>query len=108
MKSKKKILFFSRGRGMGHAKRDICIAKMLKKITKDKFKLKFVSYATGYKCFIRYRYSPINLFLPEMGKKKVAQKRIKFLIEKEKPNLIVSDEELIVLPLAKKRKFLLF
>lgn len=89
---------------MGHAKRDMCIAKMLKKISKDKLKLKFVSYATGYKCLVKYRYHPIDLSLPEMGKKRMAQKRIKFLIDKEKPDLIVSDEELIVLPLAKERK----
>jgi len=94
-----KIVFFSQGYGKDHLKRDLLISKRL--IRKDdRIEVKFASYGEGYKAAIGEGLQCVNLGLDIHDR--IA--RIEKLLCEEKPDLVVTDEELIALPLSKARK----
>lgn len=94
------VLFFSRGRGTGHAIPDIAIAQELKKLRHD-VDIRFASYATGARTFIESGCDVIDLKLPEVGSDMETLIRSSRLIGRMKPQLVVAHEEFSVAPAAK-------
>jgi len=112
------IVFFSSPIGLGHATRDIAIAQYL-----DKNSIKFISGEGGIKLFSEYGFDIKNVYNPppfsvNQGKLqnplswlfkyysyykecKVISSNI---LEKEKPNLIVSDEDFASLTIGQEKK----
>ena len=113
-----KIIFFSSPIGLGHATRDIAIAQYL-----DKISTKFISGEEAPKLFSEYGFDVDDVYRPphfviNHGK---LQNPLRWLfkyysyykecktisssiIEKEKPNLIVSDEDFASLTIGQKKK----
>ena len=95
----RKVLFFCRGRGIGHAIPDIEIVKELEAIRPD-IEVRFVSYATGARTLAEHGYKVIDLGLPEMNSlldvMVLATKVTGWL----KPELVVAHEEFGALPAA--------
>jgi hypothetical protein len=97
---KKKILFFSRGRGRGHAIVDIEIAKEIAKLSGD-VDLRFVSYGTGAATLRTYGISHIDLKLPDRSPINETIVLAGRLIGCLNPDLVVAHEEFPALPAAK-------
>src|SRR5271156_2508565 len=97
---KKKILFFSRGRGRGHAIPDREIIRSLSTLRED-IEVRIVSYGAGAATFEQLGMQLIDLKLPEAGSiadmSVLAGKLIGWL----NPDLVVSHEEFAALPAAK-------
>jgi len=97
---KKRILYFSRGRGRGHAIQDIGIGRSLEAMRPD-VEVRFVSYGTGAETFRAFDISLIDLGLPDFGgvvdTSVLAGKLIGWL----QPELVVSHEEFPAIPAAK-------
>ncbi len=89
---KKKILFFSRGRGRGHAIPD---AQMADEILsrRDDIDIQFISYATGATTLIELGYKPFDLELPERNPIYETLILSAQLIGSMTPDLVVSHEE---------------
>lgn len=64
--NKRKVLFFCRGRGSGHAIPDIEITNELLRLRGD-VEVRFVSYATGAKTLAEFGFPVIDLGLPELN-----------------------------------------
>jgi UDP-N-acetylglucosamine--N-acetylmuramyl-(pentapeptide) pyrophosphoryl-undecaprenol N-acetylglucosamine transferase len=113
-----KIAFFSSPIGLGHATRDIAIAQYL-----DKNSTKFISGEGGTKLFSEYGFDIQDLYHPPpfVVNKGKLQNPLNWLfkyysyykecmaissniIEKEKPNLIVSDEDFASLTIGQREK----
>ena len=98
--NKKGILFFSRGRGRGHAIPDAQIVDELLKLS-DAVDVLFVSYGTGARALEELGHSLIDLGLPDNNPVTdtiiLAGKIIGWL----KPDLVVAHEEFTALPVAK-------
>jgi UDP-N-acetylglucosamine:LPS N-acetylglucosamine transferase len=94
------VLFFSRGRGRGHAIPDIAIVEELSKI-RDDLDVRFVSYATGAATLAERGHTVIDIDLPEanpfLETLVIAAKLLAWL----RPQLVVSHEEFAALPAAK-------
>jgi UDP-N-acetylglucosamine:LPS N-acetylglucosamine transferase len=97
---KKKLLFFSRGRGRGHAIPDIEIAKQIEKIGPE-IEVRFVSYATGAQTLEQFGYPIIDIGQPEDSSIADVTVLAGRLIGWLKPDLVVSHEEFAALPAAK-------
>jgi UDP-N-acetylglucosamine:LPS N-acetylglucosamine transferase len=97
---RRKVLFFSRGLGMGHATRDVAIAQTLQSLAPD-VEVTFASYARGLPMLRNAGYAPIDLGLPPQGQNNQRLLRIGQVIQEQRPHLVVSDEELLALPLAR-------
>jgi hypothetical protein len=97
---KKKILFFSRGRGRGHAIPDAEIVRSLTAFRED-IDVRIASYGAGAATFEQLGMPLIDLGLPEAGSivemSVLAGKLIGWL----NPDLVVSHEEFAALPAAK-------
>ena len=97
---KKKILFFSRGRGRGHAVPDIEIVRELQRV-RDDVEVRFVSYGTGARTIEELGFPLVDLGLPEANGTAettvLAGKMIGWL----NPDLVVAHEEFAALPAAK-------
>lgn len=93
-----KALFFSRGRGHGHAMPDIAIAEELSPF--HDLNLTFASYSTGASTFEGAGYPVINLGLPENNPYLPTLFKALQLIEEQEPDVIISHEEFAVLPAA--------
>ncbi|MCD6505128.1 hypothetical protein J7M22_00755, partial [Candidatus Poribacteria bacterium] len=90
----------SRGLGLGHATRDLAIAREVTSLRKD-VELKFISYASGAE-FLKDKPFPLtDLNLPAIGKDGERIFKITEVIGSESPDLIVTDEELHALPIAR-------
>jgi UDP-N-acetylglucosamine:LPS N-acetylglucosamine transferase len=94
------ILFFSRGRGRGHAIPDIAVASELSRRAPE-LRLRFVSYATGAQTLIEAGYDVIDLQLPDDAPFLELGVRALRTIAAEQPDLVVSHEEFAALPAAK-------
>lgn len=98
--SKKKLLFFCRGRGSGHAIPDIEIVRELHALRND-VDVRFVSYATGAKTLANFGFTVIDLDLPELNSLLdtiVLASKVTGWLD---PDLIVSHEEFGALPASK-------
>lgn len=97
---RKRVLFFSRGRGRGHAVPDIAIFHALRAV-RDDIDVRFVSYGTGAETFRAAEVPIIDLGLPDSGgivdTSVLAGKLIHWL----DPDVVVSHEEFPALPAAK-------
>src|SRR5262249_49610428 len=96
---KRSVLFFSRGRGHGHAIPDMAIAAELRRLDPE-IEIKFVSYATGAGTFRRARWPVIDLLLPEANPYLQTQLLAIALIERLAPDVVVAHEEFAALPAA--------
>jgi hypothetical protein len=98
--NQKKVLFFCRGRGSGHAIPDIEITKELLRLRTD-IEVRFVSYATGARTLAEFGFSVIDLDLPELNSLLdvivLATKVTGWL----QPDLVVAHEEFGALPAAR-------
>ena len=96
---KKRLLFFVRGRGRGHAVPDLAIVDELL-ARRDDLDVRLVSYATGADAIKQHGRSLIDLPLPESGSipemSVIAGKLIGWL----KPDLVASHEEFAAIPAA--------
>ena len=97
---KRKVLFFSRGRGRGHAVPDVEIVKEMTKTHED-VQVRFVSYGTGAQTIAQYGFPLIDVGLPDQGSHTAMTVIAGQLIGSLDPDLVVSHEEFAVLPAAK-------
>jgi len=97
---KKRVLFFSRGRGRGHAVPDIAIFHALTTMRGD-VDVRFVSYGTGAETFRAFDISIVDLDLPDSGSivdtSVLAGKLIGWL----DPDLVIVHEEFAAIPAAR-------
>lgn len=98
--NKQKILFFTRGRGRGHAIPDMEIARKLEALSHD-VEVRFVSYGTGASTFEAHGVPHIDLGLPDRNPTNETIVRAGKLIGWLDPDLVVAHEEFAALPVAK-------
>ena len=98
--NKRKILWFSRGRGRGHAIPDLEIARELERLDSSA-QIHFVSYGTGAHTLEEFGRSVVDLGLPDFGSITDSTVLSGKLIGWLKPDLVVSHEEFPALPAAK-------
>src|SRR5207253_2936221 len=94
------VLFFSRGRGKGHAVPDLSIVEQLRKICPD-VRLAFASYATGAEVFEAAGESLFRMPLPERNPFADTVLCAAQVLSQVRALLVVSHEEMAVLPAAK-------
>ena len=94
------LLFFSRGRGRGHAIPDIAIAEELVR-RRDDVDIRFVSYGTGADTFTEFGHGVIDLDLPERKSTLETLVRAGHMIGWLRPQLVVAHEEFAVPPAAR-------
>ncbi len=95
-----KVLFFSRGRGRGHAIPDIEIGRALQALRRDA-EVRFVSYGTGARTFTELGMPVIDTGLAESGANAEMSALAGRLIRWLNPDLVVSHEEFAAAPVAK-------
>lgn len=97
----RKMLFFSRGKGRGHAVPDAAIGNELQKL-EPRLELTFVSYSTGAATLKELGKEVIDLGLPEDNPLWDTSLRVVRLLRDQEPHtIVVSHEEFCVAPLAK-------
>jgi len=97
---KKRLLFFTRGRGRGHAIPDIAIAKELTRLRED-VQIRFVSYGTGARTLEEFGLPLIDLGLSDANGIAETTVMAGKLIGWLQPDLVVAHEEFAALPAAK-------
>ena len=95
-----RLLFFSRGRGRGHAKPDVAIARELLAMRPD-VEVRFVSYGTGAETILDGGFPVVDLDLTDAGGAAEVTVAAGRLIRWLNPDLVVSHEEFAVAPVAK-------
>ncbi len=95
-----KVLFLTRGSGMGHATRDMLIAQELQRLRPD-VEIRFASYADGVKALRIHGIDAIDLRLPPMGNIHERIPCIGKLLREHPPDMVIADEELFALPLCR-------
>ena len=94
------LLFFTRGRGRGHAIPDIAIAAELRRLEVP-CDLRFVSYATGAETLREAGYPVLDLgLLDDAPFLEILARATRALLQVQ-PQVVVSHEEFAVLPVAK-------
>ena len=96
----KRVLFFSRGLGWGHATRDVMIAEAMRQLDEN-IDVVFATYGAGCEAMAGKGYAFIDLGLPDEGARGHRTVQMGRAIRDQNPNIIISDEELDCLPLAK-------
>jgi UDP-N-acetylglucosamine:LPS N-acetylglucosamine transferase len=94
------VLFFSRGRGHGHAVPDMAIAEALSAID-SRIELKFASYATGAETFRSAGVPVIDLGLPENNPFIETLSRCYRMIDAVRPPIVIAHEEFAAMAAAK-------
>jgi UDP-N-acetylglucosamine:LPS N-acetylglucosamine transferase len=94
------MLFFSRGRGRGHAVPDMMVAEELRRIDPE-LAPAFVSYGTGADTLAEGGYPVFDLELPDDAPFFEILVRAARLIAREQPDIVVAHEEFAALPAAK-------
>jgi UDP-N-acetylglucosamine:LPS N-acetylglucosamine transferase len=97
---RKRILFFSRGRGRSHAVQDMEIARHITGLDCD-IQIRFVSYGTGADTLERAGVRHVDLDMPDTNPIHETLILAGKLIGWLQPDLVMSHEEFIVLPAAK-------
>ena len=95
-----KVLFFSRGRGRGHAIPDLAIAAELARLAPE-LTVRFASYATGLETLVEAGHAAVDLQLPDDAPYLELLVRAARVIAAEQPDLVVSHEEFAALPAAR-------
>lgn len=95
----RKVLWFSRGRGRGHAIPDIRIAQELQSLAPD-VQIRFVSYATGARTFQEREVPVIDLGLPAANGAVETTVLAGRLIGWLQPDLVIAHEEFAAMPAA--------
>lgn len=98
--NKRKLLFFCRGRGRGHAIPDIEITEELLRLRTD-VDVRFVSYGTGAQTLAERGFSVIDLGLPEINSLLDVIVLSTKIIAWLEPDIVVAHEEFGALPAAK-------
>lgn len=95
------VLFFCRGQGYNHATRDLVLADAITKLNNEVL-IEFASYGDGYRAIIGEGHACHNMERPpkEQGDEHDRFVRMGKTIRDVTPHLIISDEELLPLPLA--------
>jgi len=93
-------MFFSRGRGRGHALPDLTLVSHLHKAD-PALDIQLVSYGTGAATIRRSGYSVVDLGLPDDNSFVETLVRITRLICESRPALVVSHEEFAAIPAAR-------
>ena len=96
----KKVVFFSRGRGRGHAVLDMDIGAELLRLRPD-ISVQFVSYGSGARTFQERGVPVIDLGLPDANSIAVTTVLAGRVIGHLQPDLLVVHEEFAALPAAK-------
>lgn len=92
-------MFFTRGEGTDHAKRDVAIAR--RAIEEDReVEVIFASWSEGWR-YLRGVGWPCRNIGPKLGDEHERLIGIGRAMDEEKPDLVVTDEELMALPMAK-------
>jgi len=94
------VLFFSRGRGKGHAIPDISIVQAVQKVN-DEVNCNFVSYGTGAATLSEFGYGVEDLHLPEDNPFLETLVRSCDVIRTSAPDVVVSHEEFAAILAAK-------
>ena len=97
---RKKILFFTRGRGRGHAIPDIAIVRELEQLRPD-IQVRFVSYGTGAVTFAAHGIPCIDLQLPDQNSIAATTVLAGRVIAALSPDMVVAHEEFSAMPVAK-------
>ena len=97
---RKKILFFTRGRGRGHAIPDIAIVRELDQLRPD-IEVRFVSYGTGALTFAAHGIPCIDLQLPDLNSIAATTVLAGRVMAALAPDLVVAHEEFSAMPVAK-------
>jgi UDP-N-acetylglucosamine:LPS N-acetylglucosamine transferase len=97
---RRKLLFFTRGRGRGHAVPDLAIVGHLETLAPH-VDVKFVSYGTGAATLVQEGRAVIDLGLREDCDYLDLLVRSGRVLEAERPDVVVSHEDFAVLPAAK-------
>lgn len=100
MTQAKTILFFSRGRGHGHAIPDMAIASRIVD-SQPGVRIQFVSYATGAATLEKAGWDVVDLNLPENNGFLPTLYKVQSLISCLRPILIISHEEFAALAAAR-------
>jgi UDP-N-acetylglucosamine:LPS N-acetylglucosamine transferase len=100
MKQPINALFFSRGRGYGHAIPDLAIASVMHELHPE-ISIQFASYATGAEVFRRANAPVIDLNLPEANPFLDTLFLAEKLIEEEDPDVVIAHEEFAALAAAR-------
>jgi hypothetical protein len=94
--SRPSVLFFSRGRGRGHAIPDVAIAGEMLQLNRE-IDLQFVSYATGADTLRNLGWSVYDLGLPEANPFLTTLSVVHGLIRDLQPTVVIAHEEYAVL-----------
>jgi hypothetical protein len=86
------ILFCSRGRGRGHAVRDLAIARELRVLAPE-FDIGFASYSVGAGVFREAAETVYDLELPEKNDFPTTVVRLSRIVKNLKPSLVIAQEE---------------
>jgi UDP:flavonoid glycosyltransferase YjiC (YdhE family) len=100
MKKRINVLFFSRGRGHGHAIPDMAMASIIREL-RPEITVQFVSYATGAETFRRGNFPVIDLNLPEINPFLGAFFPTQKLIQQRAPDVVIAHEEFAALAAAR-------
>jgi UDP:flavonoid glycosyltransferase YjiC (YdhE family) len=98
--SKRTVLFFTRGRGRGHAIPDLVILEELKKIAPPDLEWVFASYSAGAATLAEAGLPVIDLLLPDDAPFLEILVRATRTMAKVRADAVVSHEEFAVLPAA--------
>jgi hypothetical protein len=96
---RKKILFFSRGRGRGHARPDVEIVRALA-VARPDIETRLVSYGTGAETIVEAGLPVIDIEMADMGPTAEISVAAGRLIRWLDPDLVVSHEEFAAAPAA--------
>ena len=94
------MLFFTRGRGRGHAIPDIAIVRELEQL-RPGIQVRFVSYGTGALTFAAHGIPCIDLQLPDQNSIAATTVLAGRLIAAMAPDIVVAHEEFSAMPVAK-------
>ena len=97
---RKKILFFTRGRGRGHAIPDIAIMRELEQLRPD-IQVRFVSYGTGALTLAAHGIPCVDLQLPDQNSIAATTVLAGRVMGALAPDLVVAHEEFSAMPVAK-------
>jgi len=99
-RSPQKILFFSRGKGRGHAVPDAAIAAELLALYPN-VDITFVSYSLGGATLRQLGWRVVDLALPEDNPVWETVSRIIPVVQAHNPRLVISHEEFVAVPISK-------